>query len=217
MNIEIARSNMIFRQIRPWNVFDDKVLNLLHTIHRENFIAPEYAGQALADVSLPLSSSQQMMTPKEEARVVQALKVQPDDRVLEIGTGNGYVTAMLASLSDNIVVVDANEELLKNTQSRLNQLSLTNVKYTQGDASDGWEHDGKFNVIAITASMPSLNDSFKNCLSVNGRLFCIIGTEPVMTAKLITRLGENEWSEQVLYETVVTPLTNKPQPQQFNF
>ncbi|MEN8170411.1 MAG: protein-L-isoaspartate O-methyltransferase [Pseudomonadota bacterium] len=208
MNIEQARHNMIEQQIRPWDVLDQQVLDLVMRSPREDFVDPAQRNLAFVDMELPIGHGASMMFPRVEARMLQALQVQPGDRVLEIGTGSGFVTMLLASLGSHVYSVEINEELAVAAGKRLAEHGIENVDIKLGDAAGGWSENQPYEVIAITGSMPNLPESFKQNLQVGGRLFAIIGEGPVMEAKLITRLNANEWEEKVLFETHVSPLKN---------
>lgn len=215
LNFEEARHNMIAQQIQPWNVRDDKVLDLIQRIPREDFVPAEYKEHAFTDMNIPLGNGQEMMSPKLEAYMLQVLQVQDKDKVLEIGTGTGYVTALLASQARHVVTVDIDANMLKRAEEKLNAHQITNVSYEEGDASLGWDKQKPYDVIAITGSLPVLPEVFQRNLSVGGRLFAIVGDSPAMEVLLITRVKENEWSHQVLLETDIPALINAVEPERF--
>ncbi len=218
MNLEKARYNMVEQQVRTWDVLDSRVLDLLASVPREQFVPEAYKGMAFADVRIPLGHGQEMLPPREEGRLLQALNVQPGDVALVVGTGSGYLTALMASLARQVYSVDIIPEFVTGAQQRLNALNLgSKVTLEVGDAAAGWEHYAPYDVIAISGSLVKVPDSFKRALKVGGRLFCIEGTAPAMTAKLITRTGEQSWEEVGLFETVVPGLINAPQGSQFTF
>ncbi|MDH5785098.1 MAG: protein-L-isoaspartate O-methyltransferase [Chromatiales bacterium] len=217
MNIELARHNLIEQQIRPWDVLDDQVLETVMRCPREAFVAPGQRNLAFVDMELPIGHGEHMMHPKLEARMLQALQIKPDDRVLEVGTGSGYVTMMLAHLGDQVVSVEINEELAQGAMKRLTELGVENAQVKIGDGSCGWEAEQPYDAIAITGSLSSLPEPFKQQLQIGGRLFAIIGNGPVMEAQLITRTSANEWHEQVLFETSLTPLNHQCTVTQFHF
>lgn len=214
MNIEQARHNMIEQQIRPWDVLDQRVLDQILRTPREDFVAPAYRDAAFSDMMLPIGHGEVMLEPKLEARMLQALAVQAGDKVLEVGTGSGYLTALLAGLAAQVFSVEIEPELLEQAQSRLKRHGIDNVTLEQGDAANGWDAHQPYDVIAITGSLPALPQTFKENLQIGGRLFAFIGSEPVMEAVLITRINANEWREETLFETLVPPLhgvaTEKP-------
>jgi protein-L-isoaspartate(D-aspartate) O-methyltransferase len=217
MNIELARHNMIEQQIRPWEVLDQRVLDLVMRSPREDFVAPTHRNLAFVDMELPIGHGVTMMFPRVEARMLQALQVQPGDKVLEIGTGSGFVTLMLATLASQVVSVEINEELAQAAGKRLTAHGVDNVEIKVGDAAGGWNQNQPYNVIAITGSLPLLPESFKQDLQIGGRLFAVVGEGPVMEARLITRINANEWREVVLFETWLAPLKNAAARPSFQF
>ena len=215
MNLEQARHNMIVQQIRPWDVLDQRVLDAILRTPREEFVPSRYRAMAFTDMEIPLGHGQAMMAPKLEARMLQALDVHPGETVLEVGTGSGYVTALLAGLAKHVYSVDIVREFTEATAQRLSTHGFDNVTLDTGDAADGWERRGHFDGIAVTGSVPVLTESFQKSLNIGGRLFIIAGEAPVMEAMLITRLGEDEFYREGLFETVVPPLVNAPRPNHF--
>ena len=215
MNIEQARYNMIEQQIRPWEVLDQKVLNLIADVPREEFVPAPYTNLAFADMNVPIGYNEVMMSPKLEARMLQALAIQPHESVLEIGTGTGYVTTLLAKLARYVYSVDIHEEFVAAAQAKLASDGTLNVRIEQGDAAQGWDRHGPYDVIAVTGSLPVLPKTFQESLRTGGRLFVIIGDAPVMEAKLITRVGEHEYQEEGLFETDIPPLRHALQPNRF--
>lgn len=215
LNFEEARFNMIAQQIQPCNVRDDKVLELLQRMPREDFVPAQYKVHAFTDMNIPLPNGQVMMEPKLEAYMLQALQVQPQDKVLEVGTGTGYVTALLASQARHVVTVDIDEEMQKQAQEKLEAHQINNVTFEAGDAASGWDNHKPYDVIAITGSLPILPEIFQRNLNIGGRLFAIIGDAPAMEAILITRMGENEWQQESLLETNIPALMNAPEPERF--
>lgn len=217
MNIEEARFNMIEQQIRPWDVLDDKVLNVISSTPRENFVPEAYRALAFSDISVPLAHGQVMMPPRLEGRLLQTLSIKPDDRILEIGTGSGYLTACLSRSGGSVVSIDLYDDFIQQAQARLEQHDIHNVRLVQGDAASGWDADSGFDAIAVTGSLPVLHRGFHALLNPGGRLFVIVGKPPIMQALLITRTGDQEWSEESLFEVSVPPLENAPAPSTFRF
>jgi len=217
MNMAQARHNMIEQQIRPWDVLDQRVLELIDSLPREEFVPPTYLKLAYADINIPLDHGQVMMAPKVEARMLQALNIKDTDTILEVGTGSGYVTALLARSGKHVNSVDIYPDVTAAAGRKLAEFGIDNLTLETGDAVDGWDRHGPYNVIAITGSLPSLPASFRQNLKIGGRLFVITGQAPVMEARLITRTAEQGWIEQALFETVLPPLVNAPQPQRFVF
>jgi len=205
-NFEQARLNMVEQQIRTWEVLDQAVLDLIASVHREDFIPVEFRQLALADVQLPLAHNQVTMTPKMEARLLQAVNIRKTDKVLEIGTGCAYMTALLARSGTRIMTVDIFSDFIHAAEKKLARYNINNVTLDSGDAVNGWDKDNFYDVIVVTGSVPELNTCFQEQLAVNGRLFVIVGNALVMEARLITRIGDNEWSKEVLFETELPPL-----------
>ncbi|MEJ2565620.1 MAG: protein-L-isoaspartate O-methyltransferase [Gammaproteobacteria bacterium] len=217
MNLAQARHNMIEQQIRPWDVLDQRVLELIEDLPRDKFVPTAYLKLAYADINVPLDHGQVMMAPKVEARMLQALNIKSSDTILEVGTGSGYVTALLAHSGKHVYSVEIYPDFIENAGRRLAELGLGNVTLENGDAVNGWDRHGPYDVIAITGSLPALPDNFLQSLKLGGRLFVVTGQEPVMEAYLITRTAEQGWVKQALFETVLPPLVNAPQPQRFVF
>src|SRR3569832_54463 len=190
MNLAEARHNMIEQQIRPWDVLDQRVLELVANLPREDFVPSAYLSLAYADINIPLEHGQSMMAPKVEARMIQALNLQPRDIVLEIGTGSGYVPALLAKSAKHVYSVDIFADFAERARLKLAGHGITNVTLETGDAATGWERDQPYDVIAVTGSLPLLPDSLRRQLKVGGRLFVVTGDAPVMSAQLITRVSE---------------------------
>jgi len=216
MNLDQARLNMIEQQIRPWEVLDQRVLDLLNTVPREEFVPEAYSMLAFTDMSIPLGDGQVMMPPRVEARIVQALNLQEDETVLEIGTGSGYVTALLASLARQVISVDINPDMIRQASDKLAAHGITNVTLETGDGARGWNAHAPYDVIVVTGSLPILPATFKQALKVGGRLLAIVGDSPAMEVLLITRIGEMEWAEEALFETDLPALINAPQPERFS-
>ncbi len=217
LNFEQARFNMIEQQIRPAEVLDYRVLDTIAATPREDFVPEDYRELAFSDINVPISDCEIMMKPIMEARLLQALDVQPGDKILEIGTGSGYFTALLAKLGQSIDSIDIDPALQRQAQARLTAQDIDNVSLIEGDAAQGWDDGGSYDVIAITGSLPVLPESLKQKLTVNGRLIAIIGAAPVMEATLITRIADDQWSTDVLFETELPALRNAEQPQGFVF
>jgi protein-L-isoaspartate(D-aspartate) O-methyltransferase len=208
---------MVVQQIRPWEVLDQRVLDAISALPREAFVAPEYRALAYADTELPLGGGELMMAPRVEARMVQSLRLTPADKVLEVGTGSGYVTALLARLAGRVVSVERLETLSRQAAERLAALEITNVSLAVGDASRGWVQDAPYDAIAVTGSLPELDETFQRQLKVGGRLFVVVGEPPVMEALLITRAGERDWTRVSLFDTELPPLRGLPARERFVF
>lgn len=215
MNNELARYNMIEQQIRPWDVMDDKVLDLLVQVPREAFVPDAYKGVAFADMPLPLGHNQCMMPPKLEARILQALSPQVDETVLEIGTGSGYFTALLARSCAHVYSVELHADLSEQAQLKLEEQNIHNVTLEVGDAAQGWSKHDRVDAIVITAALPVLPDPFRQDLKVGGRMIAIVGDSPNMEVQLIRRTGERDWTTENLFETDMPCLNNARQPERF--
>ena len=215
LNFEEARHNMVVQQIQPWNVKDDKVLDLLHMVPREDFVPAHLKEQAFTDMQIPIGNGQEMLMPKLEAYILQVLQVQDKEKVLEIGTGSGYLTALLASQARHVITVDIHEEFQHKAKETLKAHNINNVTYEVGDAHLGWDAHKPYDVIVVTGSLPLLPESFQRNLNVGGRLIAFVGDDPAMEMILITRESENEWSHKVLLETSVPALINAVEPERF--
>ena len=215
-DFEQARHNMVEQQIRPWDVLDQRVLDLLFAVKREDFVPPAYRSLAFADLELPLPNGSRMWTPKMEARVIQELMLRQNDRVLEIGTGSGYLTALLASEAADVTSVEIDASQASEARAKLARFGFTNVRVEVGDGAQGFGND-VYDVIVLTGSTPLLPERFFEQLAPGGRLFAVIGTAPVMTAR-ISRLEAPGAPVSVdLFETVIAPLTNALAPARFEF
>jgi protein-L-isoaspartate(D-aspartate) O-methyltransferase len=217
MNPEQARLNMVESQIRTWEVLDQTVLDLLLSVRREEFVPERYRSLAFADMQIPLGHGEVMLAPKMEARMLQELGVRRTDKILEVGTGSGYVTALLARLGGQVVTVERIMEFSQAATRKLAGHGLQNVKLHVGDGSEGWPAQAPFDVILLTGSVPVLSESFQQQLAVGGRLLAVIGDPPVMTANLITRASERAFNSVGLFETAIPPLRNVKQPERFVF
>jgi len=199
-NTEIAKFNMIEQQIRPWEVLDNQVLTVIEQLNREDFVDPVYRGLAYADCQIPVASGVRMLPPTVEGRMLQALLLDSDDQVLEVGSGSGYISACLASLAGHVRSIDANADIIERAQANVARLGLERVEFEQMllaqlDAPESYD------AIAVTASLSAVPQNLKQALKIGGRMFIICGYSPVMEALLITRVGANEWSTQSLFET----------------
>ena len=217
MDIERARFNMVEQQIRPWDVLDTKVLDLLHRVRREDYVPEAYKGLAFADLEIPIGHGEMMLSPKLEARILQELAVNPEDRILEIGTGSGYMTALLASQGAHVYSVDIVDAFHQCAGARLVQQGLRNVTLEIGDAARGWDKHGPYDVIVLTGSVPILSAAFQHSLNPGGRLFAVVGEAPAMDARLITCAAPNAYNTASLFETCVPALRNAPQRARFSF
>ena len=215
--IEQARFNMIEQQIRTWDVLDQRVLDVMNSIPREQFVPENCRSLAFADTNIPLGHEQVMMAPKLEGRLLQALAIKPDDSVLEIGTGSGYLTACLAALAQHVTSIDIMTDFTAAAGAKLEALTINNVTLETADAAEGIAGDKRYDAIAVTGSVPLLQQQFQKNLNIGGRLFIITGSLPIMEANLITRVDEHHWSSECLLETCIPPLLNVVRPQAFTF
>jgi len=206
MNIEQARFNMIEQQIRPWEVLDPQVLDLLFVVKREDFVPAAYRNLAFADMEIPIGSGQVMLAPRVEARLMQELGIRNTDKVLEIGTGSGYMAALLAARADHVVTVESRPEIAEFARRNLERAGVANVTVEVGDGANGWAQRGPYDAIVVSGALPSLPDALLKQLRLGGRLAAIVGEAPVMEAKLVTCSAEGVYNTINLFETVVPAL-----------
>ena len=217
MNIEQARFNMIEQQIRPWNVLDQDVLDLLHVVKREQFVPAAYQNLAFADVEIPLPGGAAMFAPKIEARVMEELELKKHETVLEIGTGSGYMAALLAHRAAKVTTVEINPETAELAKKNLANAGIHNVTVETGNGAEGWAKGAPYDVIVISGALEVLPESILQQLKIGGRVAAIVGQAPAMEASIITRTGENAYSKINLFETNVNYLTGAPVPSHFQF
>ena len=216
MDIEQARFNMIEQQIRPWDVLDPSVLDALRQVPRERFVPEGYEDLAFADIQIPLGNGEVMMEPRLEARLVQELALTPTDKVLEVGTGSGYMTALLARLAGQVVSVERHSEFSKRAGERLRELGIKNVVLETGDAGKGWPAADGFDGILLTGSVPEVPQAFIDSLRDGGRLVAVVGTAPVMEAvRMVKEQGKLVVTS--LFDTILPPLANAVPPRRFVF
>jgi len=217
LDVERARFNMVEQQIRPWEVLDQRVLDLLLELKREEFVPPQYRSLAFVDMEIPIGHGEKMLAPRMEARMAQELVLKPGDRILEVGTGSGYMTALLARLGGQVYSVDIVPEFTQTAAAKLASHGISNATLTTGDAARGWERQAPYDAIVLTGSVPVLPEAFQLSLAPGGRLLAIVGEPPVMEARLITCAAAGAWSAIGLFETCVAPLRNAAQPERFVF
>lgn len=210
MDLIQARSNMIEQQVRPWDVLDQRVLDVLAEVPRDTFVDEQHRGVAYSDFPLPIGHGQHMLKPTVEGRLLQALLLEVTDSVLEIGTGTGFMTACLARMAAHVESIEIIPALADSARARLQERGIGNVSILQQDATTSWDAKDGYDAIAFTGAVPSIPDYYKNKMNVGGRLFAFIGesTQPTMEAVLITRVNDAEWSRESLFETSVDPLVN---------
>ena len=217
LNLEQARFNMIEHQIRPWEVLDQEVLELLYAVKREDFVPAAYRMLAFSDLEIPLCQGERMWQPKMEARVLQELAVKQTDQVLEIGTGSGYFAALLAHRAQHVYSVEIHPELMALGEASLRRAGATNVTVERGDGARGWTKHAPYDIIVLTGSTPVLPQQFLQQLKVGGRLFAVVGNPPAMAARLFTCTGKEAYNSIDLLETNITPLANALAGERFSF
>lgn len=208
VDLDQARHLMIVQQIRPWNVFDDSVIDVLETTHRHEFIPADLKNLAYTDECLPIGEGEFMLLPSVEGRLLIAADIVSTDTILEIGTGSAYLTACLAKLGAEVTSIDIHQSFYKAADKKLKKAGINNFKLFTGDASQGWNDGNKYDVIMVTGSTPSAHAGFHESLAVGGRLIRIVGNYPAMEVQRVTRVSENEWEEESLFETLAAPLVN---------
>ncbi len=216
MNLEVAREQMIGQQLRAWGVLDERVLDVFRAVPREAFVPASWAGVAYADAAIPVGDGKSLPAPKIQGRILQALNPRPGESVLEIGTGTGYLTACLARLGGHVTSVEIHENLSEAARANLERVGVRNVRLVVDDAF-AKDFSRRYDVIVINGSLPLPDERFGRLLAVGGRMFVLTGSAPVMQASLVTRVGDDEWSERQLFETCLPPLENAPRPEAFVF
>jgi protein-L-isoaspartate(D-aspartate) O-methyltransferase len=216
MDTLAARQQMVDQQIRTWEVLDPRVLDVFAMVPREAFVPPEYRELAFADTPIPIGLGQSMLAPKIQGRILQALSVGATDRVLEVGSGNGYLAACLGLLGSSTRSIDIHPQFTASAQANLRAVPLATVEFETRDAF-GAAPLGEYDAIAVTGSLPVYDARFEQSLRLGGRLFAIVGEAPVMDAILVRRVDTAEWIRESLFETVVEPLINATAAQRFVF
>jgi protein-L-isoaspartate(D-aspartate) O-methyltransferase len=217
MNFEQARFNMVEQQIRPWEVLDQDVLDLLYVVPREEFVPPAHRALAFTDMEIPIGEGERMWAPRVEARVLQELAPRKVDRVLEVGTGSGYLTALLAHRTAHVHSVEIKPALAAFGKANLERHGADNVTLEVGDAARGWSQHAPYDLVVLTGSTPVLPQSWLAQLAPGGRLFAVVGDAPVMTARLVQCAAEGAFRTVDLFETILAPLVNAEHPPRFRF
>lgn len=219
MDLNQARFNMIEQQIRPWEVLDPQVLALLSTVHREDFVPLAHKALAFVDMEIPLGAApdQVMLAPRVQARLLQDLAVQKTDKVLDIGTGSGFMAALLGHQAASVLSLEIDAQLASQAQTNLQKAGMTNVTVRQADGSQGAAADGPFDVILLNGSVAEVPAALLQQLTVGGRLAAIVGDEPVMRATVITRTGQNDWTTTEPWDCNAPRLRGFAEPSRFTF
>ena len=217
MNIEQARFNMIEQQIRPWNVLDQDVLDLLLVVKREQFVPAVHQNLAFVDTEIPLGGDAAMLNPKVEARILQEVAPKKHENVLEIGTGTGYMAALLAHKAQHVTSVELSPELAAQARKNLADAGISNVTVVEGDGSQGWSEGAPWDVIVISGALEVLPEAFLKQLKVGGRLCAIVGQPPVMSAEIVTRVNETAYDTVKVFETSARFLKAAVKPSNFKF
>ena len=217
MNIEQARFNMIEQQIRPWNVLDQDVLDLLLVVKREQFVPPAYQSLAFVDTEIPLGHGEAMFTPKLEARIMQEAAVKKHENVLEIGSGSGYMAALLAHKARHVTTVEINPELKAMAEKNLAGAGVSNVTVEEADGSQGFARSAPYDLIVISGALEVLPEALLKQIKVGGRIAAIVGQAPVMSVEIITRVTETAYDTVKVFETNVKYLQASVKPSHFTF
>jgi protein-L-isoaspartate(D-aspartate) O-methyltransferase len=217
MNFEKARFNMVEQQIRPWDVLDTDVLDLLMTVRREEFVPASARALAFADVEIPIGCGQVMLKPVIEGKILQSLQLRKTDSVLEVGAGSGYFAALLAARAEWVRTIEIEPELVRLASDNLARYGVENVIVEEGDAAQGWASRAPYDVIVVSGGLPFLPQALLGQLKVGGRLFAFVGEAPVMKARLVSCEAEGRFRTEDLFETLVPMLKNALQPERFRF
>ena len=217
MNIEQARFNMIEQQIRPWDVLEQDILDMLHVVKREQFVPAAYQNLAFADVEIPLPGGEAMFNPKVEARIVQELALKKHENVLEIGTGSGYMAALLAHKARHVTTVEIQPETATLARENLARAGVDNVTVEEGNGANGWDKGAPYDVILVSGALPVLPEGLLKAVTVGGRIGAVVGDAPAMSFNIITRTSETGYDTVKLFETGVKPLSGAQAPSRFQF
>lgn len=217
MSTSLAHENMIKQQIRTMNITDPKIIDILTATPRDAFVPNAHKALAYSETMLPLPFNQHMLTPAIEAEMLKAAQLKPTDKVLEVGTGSGYFTALLAKASHHVFSVEQHDDLVLHAAQALFENHVHNITLDTGDAAQGWDQHGPYDAIVITGSLPILPEAFTQALTLGGRLIAVLGDAPTMELTRTTRASNNDWHTEVLLETVIPCLDNVDQPERFAF
>ncbi|MBU6467772.1 MAG: protein-L-isoaspartate O-methyltransferase [Betaproteobacteria bacterium] len=217
MNIEQARFNMVEQQIRPWDVLDFTVLDLLYEVKREDFVPSQYQSMAFMDTEIPLAHGESMLSPKLEARLLQSLALKENHKVLEIGTGSGYMAALMSRLAHSVTTLEIHHDLAQQAQARLTRHGHHNVSVVIGDGAQGYGEALSWDAILLSGSVPQLPQVFLDSLAVGGVLIAVVGFAPTMFVTRYKRLSEKDYHSEVLFETVIPALHHIGKASRFEF
>lgn len=217
MNVEQARFNMIEQQIRPWDVLDPAVLDLLSSVHREDFVPAALSAKALMDVELPLEGGRMLLAPRVEARLVQDVELNKNDTALLIGAATGYMAALMAHLSQRVIALESDANLAAAARANLKKAGISNVEVVQADGAQGYASKAPFDAILLAGSVASVPQALLDQLKPGGRLLAVVGQEPMMYATLYTRDGQAQFSSRQLFDTVLPRLAGFTEPSHFKF
>lgn len=218
IDLERAHFNMVEQQVRPWEVLDEKVLEALHNVKREDFVPAAHRRLAYADLEIPLAHGECMMKPVVEGRMLQALDIKFSDAILEIGTGTGYITACLAALGREVTSIDLHQDFIEEATRKLQEKNVANAQLQVADAMRSFECDYEFDAICVTGAAAAMPEKFKKWMKpAGGRMFIVTGDSPAMQAKLVTRLDHGNWVEETLFETDLRYLAHASPIKQFTF
>ncbi len=217
MNNQNAQINMIKQQVQTWGVNEPKILDLLLSTPRHNYTPSSYDAFAYTDMAIPLDHNETMLLPQIEAKILQLLDINTTDKILEIGTGSGYFTALLAKLSKSVTTVDIHEDFTNTAKHKHKSQGIYNIKYQTADAANGYTEGGPYDIIVITGGLHSLPESFKKVLNIGGRIFALLGENPQVEATIVKHTSQDAWSSQVHFETSVQMLKGVPEKELFTF
>lgn len=217
MNFEQARFNMVEQQIRPWEVLDFGVLDVLMSVRREEFVPEAYKGVALSEAEIPLGHGSAMLIPVIEGKILQAVQVKASDKVLEVGAGSGYFAALLAAKADWVRTVEIEPALVSMAHDNLKRYGVENVIVEEGDAIRGWPSNAPYDLIVVSGGVPFIPETLLQQVKVGGRLFAFVGDQHLMTAQLVTCVAEGKYRTESLFENAVPMMRNAPQKNAFSF